>query len=378
MDRKSQIGLSVLLLFCVFVLLAVSTLPPAIKAGTVVPTGNPAAARFSHTATLLPNHKVLIAGGMERNGVWLDSAELYDPASGRFAAADKMASRRAGATATLLPNGKVLIAGGNDGSGRSLSSAEIYDPAMNTFVRAGEMNSPRGHAAAITLKTGKVLIVGGNADGDYQQLATAELFDPATGTFSSTGAMHTPRSSFAAVLLSDGRVLVVGGVSGGHYPNSRVELTAEVYDPATGRFTVTGNMAVPRYKVGAALLPNGKVLVVGGSDSRDWRGMYASTEIYDPATGRFSRAPEMKSMRFKIPEGVVAGQDGRIVIAGGAGQPEIYDPARGVFVPVTGSLLDGFLYSTATLLHDGRVLLVGGYGMDPGAGAVRHAWIYEP
>src|SRR5882672_576034 len=152
MDRKSKIGLSLLLLFSVFVLLAVSTLPPTVTAGSVVPTGNPAVARFSHTATLLPNHKVLIAGGMERNGVWLDSAELYDPASGRFTAADKMSSRRAGATATLLPNGKVLIAGGNDGSGGSLASAEIYDPAMNAFVRANDMNSPRGSAAAILLK----------------------------------------------------------------------------------------------------------------------------------------------------------------------------------------------------------------------------------
>jgi len=378
MDRKSKIGLSLLLLFSVFVLLAVSTLPPTVTAGTVVPTGNPAVARFSHTATLLPNNKVLIAGGMERNGVWLDSAELYDPASGRLTTAGKMTSRRAGATATLLANGKVLIAGGNDGSGGSLATAEIYDPAMNTFVRAGEMNSPRGHAVAITLKSGKILIAGGNANGDDQQLATAELFDPLTGAFSPTGVMHTPRSSFAAVRLSDGRVLVVGGVSGGHYPNRRVEQTAEIYDSATGRFTVTGNMALPRYKVGAALLANGKALVVGGSDSRDWRGMHASTEIYDPSSGRFTRGAEMKSGRFKLPEGLVRLQDGRILVAGGADQPELYDPARSAFVPLTGSLLDGFLYSTATLLHDGRVLLVGGYGMDPGAGAVRHAWIYEP
>jgi hypothetical protein len=280
--------------------------------------------------------------------------------------------------ATLLSSGKVLIAGGSEGSGTSVATAEIFDPATSTFSRTGAMNSPRGHAVAIALKTGKVLIVGGNAEGDLQQLASAELFDPATGTFVFTGAMHIPRSSFTAALLNDGRVLVAGGISGGRYPNRRVEDTAEIYDPATGRFTITGNMAVPRHKLGSALLPNGKVLVVGGSDSRDWQGMYASTEIYDPASGRFTRGPEMRSSRFKIPAGVVVGKDGSIVIAGGADQLEIYDPARGVLVPVSGSLLDGFLFSTTTLLHDGRVLLVGGYGMDPGAGAVRHAWIYEP
>jgi hypothetical protein len=378
MDRKSKIGLSLLLLFSVFVSLAVVNLPPPARAGNVVPTGSLTVARFSHTATLLPNNRVLIAGGMERNGVWLNSAELYDLASGRFTAADRMTSRRAGAMATLLPNGKVLIAGGSDGSGRSLSTTEIYDPLPNAFSQAGEMTAPRGHGIAILLKTGKVLIAGGNADGDNQQLATAELFDPATGTFSLTGAMHTPRAGFAAVRLNDGRVLVAGGISAGRSPNRRVEDTAEIYDPATGRFTITGNMAVPRYKLGSALLPNGKVLVVGGSDSRDWQGMYASTEIYDPASGRFMRGPEMRSSRFKIPAGVVTGKDGSIVIAGGAEQPEVYDPLRSVLVPVTGSLLDGFLFSTSTLLPDGRILLVGGYGMDPGAGAVRHAWIYEP
>jgi hypothetical protein len=272
----------------------------------------------------------------------------------------------------------VLIAGGSDGSGRSLSTTEIYDPLANIFLLAGEMTAPRGHGVAIVLKTGKVLIAGGSADGDNQQLATAEIFDPVTGTFSLTGAMHTPRAGFAAVRLNDGRVLVAGGISAGRHPNRRVEDTAEIYDPATGRFTMTGSMAVPRYKLGSALLPNGKVLVVGGSDSRDWQGMYASTEIYDPASGRFMRGPEMRSSRFKIPEGVVAGKDGRIMIAGGAEQPEVYDPSRSVLVPVTGSLLDGFLFSTSTLLPDGRILLVGGYGMDPGAGAVRHAWIYEP
>ena len=94
---------------------------------------------------------------MEKNGVWLDSAELYNPASGRFTIAGKMNTRRAGATATLLPNGKVLIAGGNDGPGKSLASAEIYDPLTNTFSPTGNLNTPRGHAIAILLKTGKVL-----------------------------------------------------------------------------------------------------------------------------------------------------------------------------------------------------------------------------
>jgi hypothetical protein len=378
MNRRGKLGLSVVLLFSLFVLLAISTRTYPPKPGKVVSAANPMQARFSHTATLLGNHKVLIAGGMERNGVWLDSAEIYDPATGRFTPAGRMSVARAGATATLLPNGKVLIAGGNDGSGASLTTTEIFDPATDTFTPGPAMNTPRGHANAVLLKSGKVLILGGNRMGDHDPLATAELYDPATGHFTLTGSMATAHTLGAAVRLEDGRVLVAGGVSRGSYPNRVVERGAEIYDPATGHFTPTGSMRLPRYKAGAALLPNGKVLVAGGSDARDWKGMYPSTEIFDPATGRFSSGPEMNSRRFKLADGVVPLKDGRVLIAGGAYRPEIYDEKSASLEATAGSSLDGFFFSSATVLADGRVLLVGGYGMDPGAGAVKHAWLWEP
>jgi Kelch motif len=377
MDRRAKLGLSALTVFAALVLLAVTTRTYPPKAGTIMPTGSPLAPRFSHTATLLSNNKVLIAGGMERNGTWLDSAELYDSETGQFTEVGKMLSRRAGATATLLANGKVLIAGGNDGI-RTLASAEMYDPVRNAFSVAASMGSARAHAVAITLKNGKGLILGGNGDGDTEQLSSAELFDPDSARFVPTGRMLYPRASFAAVRLQDGKVLVMGGASAGAYPNHRVETSAEVYDPDTGRFTVTGNMRVPRHKLGAALLPDGRVLVVGGSDTRDWRGMYSSTEIYTPASGRFSPGPEMKFKRFKLPEGVLQLEDGRVLIAGGSAQPEIYDPASSTLVTSSGETLDGFFFSSATLLRNGEVLLVGGYGMDPRAGAVRHAWRWQP
>jgi hypothetical protein len=350
----------------------------AVSTGNLVSVGTPVAARFSHTATLLANNKVLIAGGMERNGIWLDSAELYDPSSGRFTAAGKMRSRRAGATATLLPNGKVLIAGGNEGPGSSVATAEIYDPATNTFAPAVDMSIPRGHAVGVSLKSGMLLIAGGSSRGDDDQLASAEIYDPAAGKFTATGSMHTARSSFSAVALKDGRVMVMGGYSGGQYPYHKVEATAEVYDPATGSFTLTGRMTTPRYKHGAVLLPDGRVLVVGGSNEDRRKYEYSSTEIFDPKTAKFTAGPEMKFQRFKLPAGVVALRNGRVLVAGGAEQPELYDPATGVFVPLAGSTLDGFLFSTATLLQDGRVLLVDGYGSHPVSGAVRHAWVYTP
>src|ERR1700704_1800375 len=341
MNLRAKVGLSVLTLFCALVLLAVATRTPAAP-GKLTLTGNTTTARFSHTATLLGNGKVLVAGGMERNGVWLDSTEIYDPAAGRFTPASKMSTRRAGATATLLPNGKVLLAGGNDGSGKSLSSAEIYDQASNSFSATGSLNQPRGHAIAILLKTGKVLVAGGNAFGDDEQLATAELYDPGTGQFTPTGSMFRQRSSFTATTLKDGRILVAGGLSGGQYPNHKVEDTAEIYDPGSGHFLTAGHMSIPRYKHGAALLPDGKVLIAGGSNEDGQQHTYSSTEIFDPKSGTFAAGPRMKFPRYKLLSGVVALNDGRILMAGGAEQPEIYDSSRAVFVLLNDDPLDGF------------------------------------
>jgi uncharacterized protein (DUF2147 family) len=377
MDLRTKVGLSGLAVFCALVLLAVATGTPAMP-GTLVPTGNTRVARFSHTATLLRNGKVLVAGGMTRNGVWLDSAELYDPSSGRFRAISRLHSQRAGATATLLTNGKVLIAGGNDGSGKGLATAEIYDQDTDSFSATGNLGTPRGHAIAVLLKTGKVLIAGGSASGDDDQLTTAEIYDPATGRFTPTGSMHARRSAFTAITLKDGRILVAGGLSGGHYPYHEVEATAELYDPETGRFTETGSMEFPRYKQGAALLPNGKVLVAGGSNEIGRQITYSSTEIFDPQTGKFSAGPTMKFPRYKLLSGVVVLHDGRILLAGGAERPEIYDPALEVFTALNGEPLDGFLFSTATLLGDGRVLLVNGYGHHPTDGAVNQALLWQP
>jgi hypothetical protein len=359
------------------VLLAVATRTPAAP-GQISLTGTTMVGRFSHTATLLNSGKVLVAGGMSRNGLWLDSAEIYDPVSGRFTLTGRLHAPRAGATATLLPNGSVLVAGGNDSSGKSLASAELYDPYTGVFSPTQSMTTPRGHAIAVLLKTGKVLIAGGNAAGDDGELATAELYDPTTGRFARTSSMHQPRGCFTATMLKDGRVLVAGGMAGGEYPYHKVEATAEVYDPATERFMEAGSMEFPRFKQGAALLPDGRVLIAGGSNEIGRQITYASTEIFDPQTGRFSPGPQMKLPRYKFLSGVVPLSDGRILLAGGAERLEIYDPARQVFTELNSDPLAGFLFSTATLLSDGRVLLVDGYGRHTGGGAVNQALLWRP
>ena len=244
--------------------------------------GNLATARFNHTATLLPSGKVLIAGGKGSDpSPPLASAELFDPATGTFSAtAAPMASARFSHTATLLTDGKVLIVGGY-GAGGALDSAELYDPATNTFSTIpSPMTVARyGHTATL-LPGGKVLIAGGaNADG--AAIAAAEIYDPAAvapdATFISTGALAASRTSHAAVLLPSGQVLVAGGIcaQGPILPH------AELYDPASGSFTPTGGMHVGR--VGhtlTALGESGQVLVAGGDDGNSDPAALDTAELY--------------------------------------------------------------------------------------------------
>ncbi len=184
----------VLVLLALTASLAAFSFTSADSAGHVNATGKLSVPRFSQTATLLPNGKVLIAGGMERNGKYDASAELYDPHTGVFTPTATMESARSCHTATLLPNGKVLIAGGSDGTGTNLASAELYDPATERFAPTGNLTGPRCGAAAVLLKSGKVLLVGGDGAHEYDRLTSAELYDPATGRFTATGSMRVPRA----------------------------------------------------------------------------------------------------------------------------------------------------------------------------------------
>jgi hypothetical protein len=340
--------------------------------GLVAPAASMKTARSGHTATLLPGGDVLIAGGMNGNGSYFDTAEIYSPAADTSRPARSMSTRRVGHTATLLPDKKVLIAGGY--SGDYLASAEIYDPATGNFTPTGQMTMPRSEHVAVLLNNGKVLLVGGVGTG-WTFLASAEVYDPSTGSFTRTGGMTTPRESHTATLLKSGKVLIAGG-----HKDRREAMTvyssAEVYDPAEGTFSAAGNMTTIRHKHAAALLPDGNVLIVGGSDKRDWQGKYASAEIYDSTKGEFKAIGDMAMARFKLANAVVPLRNGKILIAGGGERVELYDPATRTFSTVKGQMDTARFFSAATLLQDGRVLITGGYDNDNRAGT--GAWIYKP
>jgi WD40 repeat protein len=336
-------------------------------------------ARDDATATLLTDGRVLIAGPAFSSAfprATLASAELYDPKTGIFSPTDPTAEVPGGHTATLLSDGRVLIAGGDGdltaNSGGPLASAELWDPKTGKFAPTGSMITSRDGHTATLLSDGRVLIAGGFglvSSGTYGVLASAELYDPKTGTFTVTGSMTTARQYHTATRLSDGRVLITGGfdVSGASLAS------AELYDPRTGTFTVTGSMTHARLFDTATLLSDSRVLMAGG-----WTGTeansglqttIASAELYDPKTGTFSPTGSMTTDRSG--HTATALPDGRVLVAGGEddsgaslASAELFDPRTGTF-DTAGSMSTSRDGHTATLLSDGRVLIAGGIVRPP-------------
>ena len=342
---------------------------PSPQVGIVTPATPMLEPRSGHTATLLPDGKVLIAGGMRRNQDFYRSAELYDPATGKFARSGYMNVARVGHVAVLLRSNKVLIAGGWIGHGPT-DSAELYDPATGKFVALSKMTHARGNPSAALLDNGDVLITGG-ADHDAPGgISSAEVFHADTLKFAAVAPMHAARVSHTSTLLRDGRVLIAGGRGDG------VTASAELYDPKSRQFTVTGSLITARYKHTAGLLPDGRVLIAGGSDERDWQGALSSAEIYDPQTGRFSAAQSLNAARFKLPDVAVPIASRGLMVAGGSKQVELYDPQSGKFIVAGGHLSDDWHFMTETRLRDGQVLLAGGYANNDAATA--QTWIYHP
>ncbi len=314
--------------------------------GTWTVTGSLNTARYSHTATLLPNGMVLVAGGFGSSLVDVSaSAELYDPTGGTWTPTGSLNTARVLHTATLLPNGMVLVAGGLDSSLDASASAELYDPASGTWTVTSSLNTARYYHTATLLPNGMVLVAGGQG-----ALAIAELYDPASGTWTTTGSLNTGREQHTATLLPNGMVLVAGG------SNSR---SAELYDPASGSWTTTGSLNTARQLHTATLLPNGNVLVAAGYNSNNGY-TFASAELYDLASGTWTPTGSLNTARVLHTATLLP--NGMVLVAGGQGAPasaELYDPASGTWT-ITGSLTYGRYSHMATLLPDGMVLVAGG------------------
>lgn len=343
---------------------------PALAAspGTWTFTGSMPDAQAYDAATLLSSGQVLVVGGYE------SSAELYNPASGTWTLTGPMNAARNLCTATLLGNGEVLVAGGNANGPQA--SAELYNPSTNTWTPTGSMHTARYQHTAVLLQNGQVLVAGGYSDNATNPfLNSAELYNPATGTWTTTGSLHTARIYDTMTLLTNGQVLVAGG-----YNTSATAVnilaSAELYNPATGTWTLTGKMHTPRTGHAAALLASGQVLVAAGEN---YRSSLTSAELFNPASGTWTLTGNLHAARNQHTATLLA--NGQVLVAGGqngtsfVANAELFNPATAVWT-TTGSLNTPRIEHTATLLANGQVLVAG--GQDSAYNYLASAELYAP
>jgi len=353
-------------------------------------------ARFDHFAVLLPSGRVLIGGGFSSPGAGnpgrLDSAEEFEPGSGRFFPTGTMTTDRQGAAAVLLANGRVLITGGfgrlqqataiQPAYSGALPTAEIYDPNLRTFTATcpvpapmcstanGAMTIGREYHTATLLKDGRVLVAGGyTSQGDATNIA--DIFDPNTGAFTPTATtMRKARYQHTATALPDGNVRIAGG---GNVIDG-VLRSVEFFNPVSGSFAPVGDMSSPRAQHAAVLLPTGATLYIGGSAGTATGG--ASTNTVEKYFGG-TAAPALSARRLSAQ--AILLNDGDVLVTGGldqTGSPlassDLYDP----LFSVVGSLSAPHVDHTATLLTDGEVLIAGGANV--GTASVNTAGLFRP
>ena len=346
--------------------------PAPTRAGAPLDIGLP---RAVHRATPLPDGSILLTGGCSAAGCeGVDDAatsEVVAP-DGTTAAGPAMSTGRVSHTATLLPDGRVLVAGGYPGEGQApTASMELYDPDTDEFADAGELQLGRADHTATLLPDGRVLVAGGRgSDGDA--LDSVELVDPAAGTVTAAPPLPGPRTAHTATPL-DGCVLLVGGTGS---TDAALRSTV-VWCAAAGSTRPGPSLLRARVKQAAAPLPGGGLWVLGGAPSTESRQRFRDTELLLPGARRFVPGPDLPSGRYKIADAVATLADGRVVVAGGR-RLVVFDLATRRLQVVEGDAADlgtTRSFQTASTLPGDRVLVAGGYDREIAPTAL--AWLVD-
>ena len=249
------------------------------------------AKRHEHTATLLRDGRVLVVGGYNLPQQWLSDAEVYDPRSDSWTVVSPLFSHGVSHTATLLNDGRVLLVGGCIGSGVCTEKVEIYNPTDNSWWEATSLTTDRASHTAQLLDDGRVLIAGGSGDSGPPVGLDAVIYDPATNSWKTTQSMIAPRHLPESVRLLDGRILVTGGIVLGDASNNQMTTVTEIYDPRTNQWTRAADLNYTRYSFNLILLKDGRVLAINGANRWDnnWdeTTFVRDVELYDPKTDQW-------------------------------------------------------------------------------------------
>jgi hypothetical protein len=338
-------------------------------------------AQTNHLAAALPGGRALVMGGNTSLSVLVPDStisQVFDPATERFSRGPELrlsAQAQLDTSIAPLANGGFLLVGtginGTVGAFQTVAT-QVFDAVEQTFTRVGNAVTRDTFDRTVTpLADGGVLLTGGQGQ-TIAPVSSADRFDANTGQWRAAGQMVHGRKGHTATLLHDGRVLIAGGLTCCQVPNPSPDFftgSAEIYDPASGELTETGSMAAARASHAAALLPDGRVLISGGSGS-DSDPAPLSTEIYDPRTGLFTSAGNLSAARDS--HSAVTLTDGRVLVIGGevpptlAGRVDVGVPSTELFDPVANrwgpgpALNPAFSAATVTLLGSGKVLVFGG------------------
>jgi Galactose oxidase, central domain/Kelch motif len=317
-------------------------------------------ARTMHTATLLPDGRVLLVGGYTRQDADTAQAEIYDPVSGTYRPAGSLNTARHQHSTTLLQDGRILVIGGYNPTQGWLGSAELYDPTTGRWTVTQPLFAHGVTHTATLLEDGRVLVIGGNPQsGHPAQDDRVEIFDPRTDSWQPAAHHEGTEAGHTATLLTDGRVLIAAG---GTDP--------AVYDPVGDTWQPAGHLAVSRWMPQAVRLTDGRVLLVGGLDVSGGSPI-DNVDIYDPAGNSWQQAAPLAQARYLHTATLLP--DGRVLVIAGArlldsswddpgvvlDSVEAYDPASDSWSALP-PLRQARAYHTATLLPDGSVFVAGG------------------